>query len=126
MNKERLIILADYLQTLPPENLDMHSWTCGTAACAVGHACTLPEFKAEGFSLHTDSVCNYPALKLTFHETLTGWNAVVKFFSLNRRAAYYLFDFISYVGDPSPTYVSDRIRAYVINGSAVNTDGGTI
>src|SRR4051812_10402841 len=60
MHKTRLKRVADLLQRrgpyrgkrpIPDEKFDMWDWTCGTTACAVGHACADPWFKAQGLSL---------------------------------------------------------------------------
>lgn len=69
MNRERLEILRDYLLDLPeevkgkarPQKFDMDSWQsrvaktqegwCRTSACALGHACYIPEFKKAGLSI---------------------------------------------------------------------------
>lgn len=40
MNKERLELLADHIEKLPPEKFDMWQW-CGTACCVAGHAISL-------------------------------------------------------------------------------------
>lgn len=54
MNKDRLLRLAAFLDTLPPERFDYRTWvgrdwqgkadlSCGTTACALGWAMTLPD-----------------------------------------------------------------------------------
>lgn len=57
MNRDRLLRLAAHLDTLPAESFDMGHWGvwnprgCGTVCCALGHACSIPEFAAEGLTL---------------------------------------------------------------------------
>lgn len=59
MNKERLLILADFLDTVPEDRFDMRRWAdagfsdgkCGTRACALGWACTILEFQQLGLYL---------------------------------------------------------------------------
>lgn len=71
MNTERLLILADALETrIPADRFDLRFWResdtdtyvgptttdealirgCGTSACAVGWACALPELQAQGLT----------------------------------------------------------------------------
>lgn len=64
MNTEALTKLADFLDTLPTSRFNFrryfgHDWTpeqCGTTACALGWATTIPEFKMSLYraSDHTD------------------------------------------------------------------------
>ena len=62
MNAERLLKLADFLETLPPERFDYSDWvgwnwkgdqtlSCGTPACALGWAAAMPEFRELGLQL---------------------------------------------------------------------------
>ncbi len=58
----RLLRLAEFLENLPPERFDYSRWvgkdwegkpdlSCGTTACALGWAATMPEFQELGLSL---------------------------------------------------------------------------
>jgi hypothetical protein len=58
----RLLKLADFLDTLPRERFDYSTWvgmdwkgaqnlSCGTKACALGWAATIPEFRRLGLRL---------------------------------------------------------------------------
>lgn len=38
MNVDNMLRLADYLETVPPEEFAMFEWGCGTTACIGGHA----------------------------------------------------------------------------------------
>ncbi len=76
MNRERLQVLADFLLTVPVEKFDLATWDCGTTACAVGHACQIPEFKKAGLRLIGGS----PKCSISFD----GW--------YGRYAAQYFFD----------------------------------
>lgn len=62
--KERLLKLADFLDTVPPSRFDFSRWagntwkdqnlldeSCGTTACAFGWATAIPEFQALGLHL---------------------------------------------------------------------------
>lgn len=68
MNKERLLKLADLLDTVPPEGWTFSTWARadnwseppiighrGTVACAAGWATTIPEFAAAGLTHRTPS-----------------------------------------------------------------------
>lgn len=83
MNKERLNKLADFLDTVPEAKFDLETWRvnaqgreafdestdndhllnldCGTRGCAVGWACAMPEFQAQGLTwgLRGPTVPNY-------------------------------------------------------------------
>jgi len=67
MNKRRLMTLAKYLEKVPPKRFDMNRWVdgefcgldeepahdeCGTTACAVGWAATIPSFKKAGLKIN--------------------------------------------------------------------------
>lgn len=58
----RLLRLADFLDALPPERFNYNTWvgpnwkgaqdlSCGTTACALGWAATMPEFRELGLRL---------------------------------------------------------------------------
>lgn len=53
MDRERLTILADFLDTVPQEKFNIHIWfsRCRTAGCALGWATQIPEFKKDGLKL---------------------------------------------------------------------------
>jgi hypothetical protein len=76
--KKRLLKLADFLDELPPKRFDFTQWvdedwkgkpdlSCGTKACALGWATTIPSFRRLGMNLghHIDvygGVVNYVRL----------------------------------------------------------------
>ena len=57
MNTQRLLKLADLLDTVPPEQFYIGLWSnspefnCNTVACAAGWACSIPEFAEAGLHL---------------------------------------------------------------------------
>lgn len=62
ISRNRLLKLADFLDKLPRERFDYGSWvgsdwkgkpdlSCGTTACALGWATTMPEFRRLGLRL---------------------------------------------------------------------------
>lgn len=106
MNKERLLLLADFLEKLPEERFDYVSWvghnwrgkqdlSCQTTACALGWAATIPEFRAAGLGL--SYLSGYPFSKQGY-VCLVGdppaWDVVqANFFAT--RAACRIFDISS-------------------------------
>lgn len=56
---KRLLKLADYLSELPRKKFDYGFYgeerSCGTVACALGHACLMPQFQRLGARLIPDS-----------------------------------------------------------------------
>lgn len=119
MNVERLTILAKFLETVQDNKLDMLSWRsndseksyevfdndlihdCNTTACAMGWACTIPEFKEAGLSYSTilGTVVYYQKRPNSFSERqYTAYDAAQKFFDLkDYTTATYLFSPLRYV-----------------------------
>ncbi len=67
VHKRRLLLLADFLEKLPPERFDFNRWvgwnwrgapdiSCGASACALGWATTIPELHEAGLRLSIDRV----------------------------------------------------------------------
>lgn len=116
--KERLTLLADFLMEVPVKQFEMFAWRagrdcddetlmqhkCGTSACAVGWACAMPEFKAEG--LHY-------ALNGPVYGPDDAWNAVRMFFGLQYHEATALFSSDSYEDNVAPVDVATRIRLFM-------------
>lgn len=138
----RLETLANFLDALPTKVFSIHDWmdinrqkegtdvllnkqgelkgtvtpeqmhNCGAAACAVGWACTIPEFRKAGLRMTTGE---YPVFR---HHT--SFDAVVKFFKIALEGYYYdettrvaiqLFDGSSYTSNRvTPKMVAKRIR----------------
>lgn len=112
MNKERLTTLAKHLYTVPPETFDLGDWSCGTVACAVGHACTMPEFQAEGLGF---CACEHEEARPApeFRGSI-GWSAVTCFFGLTFDESQELFAEGEYERiERTPAHVADRILAFV-------------
>lgn len=110
MNKERLKTLANHLRTVKPQNFDLYYWSCGTTACAVGHACTIKEFQDAGLSLRNDFDPPTP----TFKEGNLGWEAVESFFDISRDEAKTFFSVDEYPTElRTPTGVADRIEEFL-------------
>lgn len=99
MNTERLLELLKLLDTIPNDNLDLHTWAfeniedrsqqqlidCGTTCCAVGWACSHPPFMSQGLRWLDKPVPSPTYLK---HSS---WDAVEAFFEINNAVATWLF-----------------------------------
>lgn len=114
MNVERLQQMVAMLRGLPPTHhigFDLTDWHCGTAACAVGHACLSPWFQAEGLSLRQD----WGGVTPMFGD-FDGWEAVEKFFGLSNDDAEHLFyrwKYPKYGVDTTAPEVADRIEQFI-------------
>lgn len=128
----RLLKLADFLETLPRKRFDYDTWvgndwkgapdlSCGTTACALGWATTMPELRAEG--LHLSGT---PTYGWVTHEPTgaTGEDAAMEVFGLDYDEAVYLFCPLSDHPNPTvkrdapaematPKQVAKHIRRYV-------------
>lgn len=102
---EKLLKLADYLETVEDEHFAMdiwyyrkdnkkiaRTWDCGTSACALGHACFIPEFKKEGLRV-APSPSDYgdKAVFRVMFDGSYGSEAAAKFFGIGLRGAADLF-----------------------------------
>ncbi len=123
--KRRLNQLATLLESLPPKKFNYGHWTsgpvdarhpCGTTACALGWATTLPIAKREGLKLvpltYTPDV-----FRITC-KNREGYHAGAKFFGISELQAYSLFIPASAgSGRPdrsaSPKEVAAHIRKFV-------------
>ncbi len=118
MHVDRLLLLADFLETVPPERFDMARWTgvdwagksdlsCGTAACAMGWATTIPQFRKLGLKLNKFGV---PEFKSYF-----GYGAATRLFDIDFYETTYLF--ASYTNfRHSSRNVARKIRDFIDNG----------
>lgn len=78
-NVEALLKVVEILESTPDEAVDLQAWTCGTTACAIGHAASHPWFIERGFKL---SDTGYPVFHQLNGEKLICWGAVEEFFGL--------------------------------------------
>ena len=92
-----------------------HTIDCGTVACAVGHACLLPEFNELGLKFGKDWD---PIYEVEGKVTSNSWAAVSDFFDIKHRAAEWIFDEYSYNDEceVTPLMVADRIAEMIVNG----------
>ncbi len=85
MNSERLKLLADKLVEAPFE-LDMFHWKCGTAVCAGGLACMIPEFNKLGLCFSPRSGGFKPCFGWE-----VGYDALREFFDISLEDTLYIF-----------------------------------
>lgn len=124
VGNRRLLKLAAFLRTVPTQKFnyaEFVGWdwqgaqdlSCGTQACALGWAATMPEFRRLG--LHLKKGSGFP--------TTTGrddpWDAAVKLFGIERFEAYELFspsyDYANGFDEnyATPKYVARKIERFV-------------
>lgn len=136
MNRERLTILAKFLATIPDERFDLGTWagndhiawggdkdlSCGTTACAMGWATTIPEFRELGLHLEKpSSFVRNGFAQLRFGDEVA-FMAAGAFMDLNTRETDYLFDPDSYDDGATPAEVVERINQFLVDGSTVREE----
>lgn len=141
MNVERLQTLANYLRNynrvsffdrimslfgfLGPKKkeFNMQLWTCDTAACALGVACQIPEFKSAGLVASIvdeeddewDENGNRVFHAIPEFDGDAGFSAGARFFGISHHAASYLFDPATYADhefwfdEPAPPITPERV-----------------
>lgn len=137
---ERLLHLADFLEKLPPGRFNYHHWvgddwkghqdlSCGTTACALGWAATMPEFRKLGLQLSwSPDRLNRPLVKLETDQTARFWespvNAAMEVFGLTSDEVGYLFTPEEGAEDYnySPLEVAFKIRQWVKTGRMVTDE----
>lgn len=84
--------------------------SCGTTACALGWACTIPAFKSAGLKIHVDNYSVYPV----FNES-KATEAGAEFFGIPRKVSEWLFggSYDNINGETLPRDVARRIRSFV-------------
>lgn len=145
LGNQRLIKLAVFLEKLPPKRFDYGVWagnnwkgkpdlSCGTTACALGWATTIPEFKKLGLRLRRDQYNDVEVVLGTRSAIRIDTEAAQRVFNLTATEASALFTArgITYAGDDvytttaaedvllpscsfrvSPAFVAARIRSLV-------------
>jgi hypothetical protein len=105
---DRLEKLHAFLGTVKPKKFNFGSWAasksgtpdvnvCGTTACALGWAGTMPEFRKRGLRLEWDTCDGVIEAEVRLPDTddpteyFSGETAGAVFFGLSMREAYYLF-----------------------------------
>jgi hypothetical protein len=127
---KRLLRLADHLDTVKNEDFDLTTWhrnrgSCGTVACAVGHACTIPSFRRAGLFLKP--VDDYYHVS-DAEPSLKGCSSVMEtlreFFGIDDTTIDQLFMPSAYEGCPTkvtPRRVAKQIRRMV---DRIKKEGG--
>lgn len=137
INVARLNTLASFLKTLPMDVFDISSWycgnmqsnmellsrpdaiaaahECGTSACAMGWAVTIPEFKEAGLKPYRDSYSgmSIPTFRGEQGQDYIGFQAAEHFFGISRRMAKHFFGPDAYTREPQPSDVAARIEVYL-------------
>jgi hypothetical protein len=129
MEIQRLLRLAKRLDNIPARSrkanhehphFDMSDWMregdCGTAACAVGHACLLKEFNKQGLRIEKADDGHWTPV----FDGVKSWFAVTTFFGLKQGHASRLFSAECYT-KPTPKLVAARIRELVAEQTSVQT-----
>jgi hypothetical protein len=108
---ENYVSLSELNASLSNKSLMNHS--CSTTGCAIGHACTIPEFIEDGFTWQDSSIGRHQGPLLTDSSSkplCSGWSAVEYFFSIDQVTSQYLFDQTDYDHDKSGSKdVANRI-----------------
>lgn len=137
MNTHRLEVLRDYLRVSTiahtPGRFNLATWagnpdhpwegkpdlSCGTSACAVGLATTIPEFAAAGLKLEQlyEGGVGLVYMDAESGHTYNSFHAVQKFFDISASEANRLFSVGSYDSEELTTAdeVADRIQS-VLDG----------
>lgn len=108
----RRLTRGHYNATVNPA--DIIQAHCGSTACAIGWACSNPEFIRLGFKMAAKREAGYPPNKadltsLTpYYKGAEGWDAVKQFFDLDLDTARILFD-ADYYDDGEATTVNEVI-----------------
>ena len=113
MNTERLLKLADFLDQLPEEKLYMDRWShdCGAAGCALGWACTIPEFIEAGLRFNEE--------KCPVYNNSYGYGAAEEFFGIpDALVIFSPYAYGPYWGTKvAPKEVASKIRRLVDDNS---------
>jgi hypothetical protein len=107
--RERLHMLADFVETLPPERLSLTRWFGFGKGCAVAWAATDPWFRAQGLRLEDSE--NLAECRPEF-KNRTDWAAVASFFEITGEQAQQLFGGARGLS-PAPAALAARIRAFL-------------
>lgn len=105
----RLLKLADFLQTLPPEKFSLFGYVqesiggCGTVCCAIGW---LPKLFPESWRWREDG--NYP-----IGSSYNAFDSAMKFFGIDYPTGQQFFSWESYHPNVHPVTVADRLREFV-------------
>jgi hypothetical protein len=112
--RERLAMLADFVETLPAERLSLTRWFGFGKGCAVAWAATDPWFRAQGLRLED---CESLADCRPEYRQRSDWPAVASFFEISQQEAQMLFGGASGLR-PDPAALAHRIRGFLAHRAA--------
>lgn len=127
MQTARLLKLAKFLRTrVPVERFNMATWAgnhdisfneemgldCGTSACAMGWATTIPAFKKLGLTLKSIGRPGSCEAQLQYRD-LISFDAAAEFMGLTSSQTKHLFAPSYYEEYPTPSDVAARIEQLV-------------
>jgi hypothetical protein len=122
MHTDRLLKLADILDLVKEDKFDMNRWrsSCGTVACAIGHAAGDEYFRDLGLNLMSTPAFptgHYSEGFVPEFEGEYNINAAAKLFGIAYSEAEWLFLPHSYtqryIWKVTPSIVAQRIREFV-------------
>ncbi len=124
MHSGRLLVLAEYLENLNDDMFNMGWWfhedhptECGTASCAMGHACRMPVFQELGLTAELDQRTD---TYQPCYRGRRGFGAAEMLFDIEHHHATYLFSSGSYdrqiIDTITPKIVAQRIRRCINEG----------
>lgn len=119
----RMRKLADFLETVPPEDFDLDGWVqqlpqgpksiffglihrhsgCGFAGCAMGWAAHSQIFSGLRLTRDGDDIA---------YRGFTGYDAVYALFGIGENQGFFLFSDRRYADDAEPGHVARRLRIF--------------
>ena len=126
MNIVYLKLLEAKLRTVSQDQFDMNTWcgsaahpwegkedlSCGTVACALGHATTIPEFKALGLRLVIDDANS--GMGFIKYGYLTSYLAAAKLFDITVDQSMHLFSGVSYRTYEKDTWIDNAVTSNMV------------
>lgn len=122
MYRERFLVLIEHLETKVTDNdFDLSTWagtpqrpwqgnqdlSCGTVACAMGHAASIPAFQELGLKLEL----NLHSANISYKDSWS-YLAVSEFFNISTAEARQLFS-PEYYDDTSRQAACQRLRNFI-------------
>lgn len=124
---DRLERLAKHLETVEGHRFNMCYFgiemlgKCGFQACAMGHACDIPEFRDLGLRRVDDGPSEEANVTKMYNVTLgdrgdsvDGFSAAMVLFGIDASDAILLFD--SAYDDKTPARMAERLRVFIKGG----------
>ena len=106
MNVDRLRHAVAVAKQIPPDQLNMNDWWCGTVGCIAGHLCQDPEIRHEGLRLFEFSLVGTPPRLVVFFGEYIGFTGLEKYFDIEWEQAEYLF------GSDGYEFITDIIAEF--------------